>query len=179
MKLIFGENQSGTSSTINYNENASLARNLICNLNLDFDTTFQISEGKFWETPEETGKYGNYTKVNNSDLKITAISLITPEGEFKTYNANSGYTLSEIVQMYPDSDISYHVVTTSGNILGWNKSTSNNIESYIIQGYMKSLSLEVSEIPTVETLESNSSLIDTQTTYNVIYNTINELDINR
>ncbi len=96
---------------------SSLAHSLILDSNIDFNTEFQIPEGLYYETPEGTGNYGNYTKFSDSKLKLTYIDAIYEDGRYVTYDANSGLSISDIIAQNPDAKLSYHVETTDGHIL--------------------------------------------------------------
>ena len=96
---------------------STLAHSLILDSTIDFNTEFEISDGLYYETPDETGNYGNYSKFSGQKLKLTYIDAIYEDGRYVTYNSNCGLSISDIIAQNEGAQISYHVVTTSGNIL--------------------------------------------------------------
>lgn len=96
---------------------SSLAHSLILDSNIDFNTEFQVPEGLYYETPEETGNYGNYMDFADSKLKLSYIDAIHEDGRYVTYDANSNLSISEIVAQNPNAKLVYHVETTDGHIL--------------------------------------------------------------
>lgn len=96
---------------------STLAHSLILDSKIDFNTEFEISDGLYYETPDETGNYGNYSKFSGQKLKLTYIDAIYEDGRYVTYNSNCGLSISDIIAQNEGAQISYHVVTTSGNIL--------------------------------------------------------------
>ena len=96
---------------------SALAHSLILDSTIDFNTEFEISDGLYYETPDETGNYGNYSKFSGQKLKLTYIDAIYEDGRYVTYNSNCGLSISDIIAQNEGAQISYHVVTTNGNIL--------------------------------------------------------------
>lgn len=96
---------------------STLAHSLILDSTIDFNTEFEISDGLYYETPDETGNYGNYSKFSGQKLKLTYIDAIYEDGRYVTYNSNCGLSISDIIAQNEGAQISYHVVTTNGNIL--------------------------------------------------------------
>lgn len=119
------------------------ARKIIKDLNINFNSTFKIQNGNYYETPEETGKYGNYSNFNSNSLKITYVDVITETGVTQ-YNAYTGLSISKIIAQNPNAKFSYHVETVDGNVLGWNSETSNNIEMQMVLGHIKELKSYIS-----------------------------------
>lgn len=111
---ITPETEEKTEESYSTNE---FVNSLMQNLNIDFDTEFQMSDGLFYETPEEVGNYGHYSNFDNLNLKITHVDIFYEDGRFISFDANSGYTISQIINMHPDASISYHIETSNGKIL--------------------------------------------------------------
>lgn len=106
---------------------------LIEALDLGIDSECKISEGRYYSSADQTGKYGNYKNVDSS-LKINYIVAIEEDGTYIKYDATSGKTsIDEIKKEHPNAEISYHMVTTGGKILGWNDSGENNIETQLVK----------------------------------------------
>lgn len=95
----------------------TLTHSLILNSNIGFNTEFKMSEGLYYETPEETGNYGSYSSFNGSNLKLTYIDAFYEDGRFVNYPADCGLSIREIIEQNPGAKISYHVETTDGKIL--------------------------------------------------------------
>lgn len=110
---------------------------LLNSLEIDFDSDFTMNHGKYYETPEGTGRYGNFEN-RKGDLNISLVNVIDENGNYHQYSINDDKTLSEIKAMYPNSTISYHVNTDSGMMLGWN-SNANNIEKRLVKRTLKDM----------------------------------------
>jgi hypothetical protein len=94
-------------------------------------STVSISEGKYWQTPEETGRYGYFEGHSDHGLEASIIDVVSPEG-FQVIR-DSGKTIGEIKQEllnkgYKEEDIHFmvHFVDEEGHILGWVKDDSLN-----------------------------------------------------
>ena len=110
---------------------------LMESLEIDFDSNFTKAHGKYYETPEETGRFGNFEN-RKGDLKISLVNVIDENGAYHEYSINDGKTLYEIKAMYPNSTISYHVNTSSGMMLGWN-ANAKNIENKLVKRSLKDM----------------------------------------
>lgn len=101
---------------------------LMVTLNVGFDTEFRMDTGKFYETPDGTGRYGNYENIG-TNIKINMVDAIK-DGNFVCYRVSSGMSLADI---YADADqvVSAHTTTSDGSALGWNVNM-DDIEKNII-----------------------------------------------
>lgn len=86
-----------------------------------------IQKGKFFETPEGTGKFGRFEKYADSKKIITIIGITTKDG-YKSIKSND-ISLKELKEKYPDAKFSFHFADEKGSSLGW--LTSNSFEETI------------------------------------------------
>ena len=131
-------------STTNYISTSSAIRSLISNSNIGFNTEFQMEDGLYYETPEETGDFGHYTKFQGSNLKLTYGDAIYEDGSIVKYDASSGLSIADIIKGNEGATLSYHIETADGKVLGWNSSNSNNIETSLLLGYLNQLKSYIS-----------------------------------
>lgn len=86
-----------------------------------------IQKGKFFETPEGTGRFGRFEKYADSEKVISIIGITTKEG-YKSVKS-SDISLKELKEKYPDAKFSFHFEDEKGGSLGW--LTSNSFEETI------------------------------------------------
>jgi len=76
-----------------------------------------IDTGEYYETPEGTGRHGNFENHAGEEKIISKIGIATDEG-YKSISTDDS-TILELKQKYADDEISYHFVDDEGHILGW------------------------------------------------------------
>lgn len=96
-------------------------------------TTMNIQEGKYYESPNGTGNFGNFEKYKDSTKEITIIGVTTNEGYFQIEDPN--VNLYELMQKYPEAKFSYHFVANNKDgtttVLGW--LTENSVENQRVE----------------------------------------------
>ena len=96
----------------------------------------EIEEGRFFESPDGTGKYGHFENHQGSKKTIGQIGITTEDGyvsvleeeikiqekgETRTIE-NDNFSITELQEMFPDGSYSYHIVEENDekeSILGW------------------------------------------------------------
>jgi len=90
-----------------------------------------IESGRYFETPEGTGKSGSFENYKDSSKEINIIGILTNEGYIVI--EDESISLYELKQQYPNAKFSYHIVAElpdgSTRILGW--MTENSFEQNI------------------------------------------------
>lgn len=91
-------------------------------------STMKIENGRFYETPDGTGKSGDFGKYQEEVKEINMIGISTKDGYINI--KDSDFNLYELKQQYPDGKFSFHIVCRNedGSVrsLGW--LTENSVE---------------------------------------------------
>lgn len=94
-------------------------------------STIKIDSGRFYETPEGTGRSGSFERYQDGVKEITIIGIATNDGYVVIKDAN--VNLHELKQKYPNGKFSYHFVCKQKDgrttALGW--LTENSFEQNI------------------------------------------------
>lgn len=110
-------------------------------LNLGKNTTFNLTEGTYWESPDGTGAHGNIK--SGEQLYITDVDVVDENG-FKHYKVSDGLNLNEIKENHPNGKFSYHINCIDENkekIYGWvtDNATIEKIENQMTNSRLKTL----------------------------------------
>jgi len=94
-------------------------------------STMKIENGRFYETPDGTGKSGDFGKYQEEVKEINMIGISTKDGYINI--KDSDFNLYELKQQYPDGKFSFHIVCRNedGSVrsLGW--LTENSVEQTV------------------------------------------------
>lgn len=124
--------------TNNYNEKVednkkeqdkeTLAENTNLSELIKVGARIKINEGKFFETPEGTGRFGRFENHTECEKLITKIGVKTQDGYISI--SSQDLDLADLKQIYPEAEFSYHIEDEDGQRLGWinNKSFDKIIE---------------------------------------------------
>lgn len=110
---------------------------LMESLNLGFDTQFSMGNGRYYEGPSQYGRSGSYSNISNK-VQINYVDAIE-NGVYRKYTIQDGMSIADIKAANPNAEFSYHVITDSGIMLGWNDADQNNIETNLIKGALMEL----------------------------------------
>ena len=110
---------------------------LMESLDLGFDTQFSMSDGRYYEGPGQYGRSGSYSNISNK-VQINYVDAIE-NGVYHKYTIQDGMSIADIKAANPNAEFSYHVITDSGIMLGWNDADQNNIETNLIKGALMEL----------------------------------------
>lgn len=111
---------------------------LIEALGLGIDSECNISDGRYYSSPGQNGRYGNYSKIKTS-IKINYIDAIESDGTYYKYDIKDGKSIADIKKEHPNAKISYHMISSGGMTLGWNDSNDNDIEIQLVKNALMSI----------------------------------------
>ena len=78
-----------------------------------------IDMGQYWESPDGTGRFGNFAKHNEHGLILSQIDVFLQNGECKVIKNDNNISLKELKQEYPDADFAYGFSDLEGHQLGF------------------------------------------------------------
>lgn len=95
-----------------------------------------IDNGKFFENPDGTGKYGSFESHAGEVKSISIIGIQTKEGYISI--TDDSESLLDLKNKYPNAKFSFHVKDDAGHELGWVTKdsfvqTMDEKENYIIE----------------------------------------------
>ena len=113
----------------------------IVDLNIGNNTTFSLTEGTYWESPDGTGAHGNIKAEDK--LYISDVDVIDENG-FKHYKVSDGLNINEIKEKHPNGTFSYHINCIDEDkekIYGWvtDDTTIEKIENQMTISRLKTL----------------------------------------
>ena len=113
----------------------------IVDLNIGKNTTFNLTEGTYWESPDGTGAHGNIKAEDK--LYISDVDVIDENG-FKHYKVSDGLNINEIKEKHPNGTFSYHINCIDEDkekIYGWvtDDTTIEKIENQMTISRLKTL----------------------------------------
>lgn len=133
-----------SSITEDSEKSISLQKVLMATLDIGFDTEFIIPEGKYYEAPDGTGRFGRY-ETKDGTFKIGIVDAGESKGIYDVYKADSGKSFWEIEKESGDI-FSYCIKSADGkNLYGWNPAGDNDIEQYMIQSEIERIKPFLSE----------------------------------